>query len=509
MRGPNLLFSALLLASLPPLNAAESPRKKPNVLFIISDDLKPLLGCYGSSWIQSPNIDRLAAQGTVFKANYCQVAICAPTRFSLLTGLRPDTTGVYKNPDKPQDILRNRLPDAVTLPQLFKNQGYITHPLHKVFDGRTVDQGHDAASWTVPYGPWELAPGEKPAPGGYQDPTTKARLAEALKQGKPASGPATEACDIPDDAYHDGGVARTAAKRIREFSDKGQPFFLAVGFVKPHLPFIAPKKYWDLYDRASLPLAPFQKLPQSSAHDLAFYGNSGELRDYSDVAKTGTVSEQQQRELIHGYAACVSYIDAQVGLLLQTLKECGVADDTIVCFWGDNGWHLGELGHWGKLTNYEDAARVPLIISAPKFRGGVKALALTEFLDVYPTLCELAGLPIPPHVEGKSLVPLMRGEDRPLHEAAITQMSHGKGKNGTMGWAIRTSRYRYIEWRSADFGADMPAFSNRVQATELYDYQTDPLEQANLTVRSEYAAALKEQQALFDKLLPHLPKRVE
>ncbi|MEI7774384.1 MAG: sulfatase-like hydrolase/transferase, partial [Verrucomicrobiota bacterium] len=267
--------------------------------------------------------------------------------------------------------------------------------------------------------------------------------------------------------------------------------------------------YWDLYDRASLPLAPFQKLPQSSAHDLAFYGNSGELRDYSDVAKTGTVSEQQQRELIHGYAASVSYIDAQVGLLLQTLKECGVADDTIVCFWGDNGWHLGELGHWGKLTNYEDAARVPLIISAPKFPGGVKALALTEFLDVYPTLCELAGLPIPPHVEGKSLVPLMRGEDTPLHEAAITQMSHGKGKNGTMGWAIRTSRYRYIEWRSADFSADMPAFSNRVQATELYDYQTDPLEQANLTVRSEYAAALKEQQALFDKLLPHLPKRVE
>ncbi|NBV34628.1 MAG: hypothetical protein EBR81_12785, partial [Proteobacteria bacterium] len=413
-------------------------------------------------WIQSPNIDRLAAQGTFFKANYCQVAICAPTRFSLLTGLRPDTTGVYKNPDKPQDILRNRLPDAVTLPQLFKNHGYITHPLHKVFDGRTVDQGHDAASWTVPYGPWELAPGEKPAPGGYQDPTTKARFAEALKQGKPASGPATEACDIPDDAYHDGGVARTAAKRIREFSDKGQPFFLAVGFVKPHLPFIAPKKYWDLYDRASLPLAPFQKLPQCSAHDLAFYGNSGELRDYSDVAKTGTVSEQQQRELIHGYAACVSYIDAQVGLLLQTLKECGVADDTIVCFWGDNGWHLGELGHWGKLTNYEDAARVPLIISAPKFPGGVKALALTEFLDVYPTLCELAGLPIPPHVEGKSLVPLMRGEDRPLHEAAITQMSHGKGKNGTMGWTIRTSRYRYIEWRSADFSADMPVFGGRV-----------------------------------------------
>jgi len=315
--------------------------------------------------------------------------------------------------------------------------------------------------------------------------------------------------DIPDNAYHDGGVAYTAAKRIREFSAKDQPFFLAVGFVKPHLPFIAPKKYWDLYDRASLPRAPFQNLPQSSAHDLAFYSNSGELRAYSDAPKTGSISEEQQRELIHGYAACVSYIDAQLGLLLQTLKDCGVADDTIVCFWGDNGWHLGEHGHWGKLTNYEDAARVPLIISAPKFPGGMRALALTELLDVYPTLCELAGLPIPPNLEGKSVVPLMRGEDRPLHEAALTQMSQGKGKNGTMGWAIRTLRYRYVEWRAADFSADMPVFSDRVQATELYDYQTDPLEQVNFAGTSEYATVLKEQQTLFDRMLPHLPTRKE
>jgi hypothetical protein len=188
-------------------------------------------------------------------------------------------------------MLRTLLPDVVTLPQHFKNHGYITHPLHKVFDGRTVDQGHDAASWTVPYGPWELRAGEKPATGGYQDPATKARLAEALKQGKPASGPATEACDISDNAYHDGGVAHTAAKRMREFSQKEQPFFLAVGFVKPHLPFIAPKKYWDLYDRAALPLAPFQQLPQGSPHKLAFYSNSGELRAYSDIPTVGPIPE--------------------------------------------------------------------------------------------------------------------------------------------------------------------------------------------------------------------------
>jgi iduronate 2-sulfatase len=498
---------ALLLAPLSAVHAVDTPKQKPNILFIISDDLKPLLGCYGTSWIQSPNLDRLAAKGTVFTANYCQVAFCAPTRFSLLTGLRPDSTGVYLNPDEAQDLLRTRLPDVVTLPQQFKNHGYITHPLHKVFDGRTVDQGHDAASWTVPYGPWEMAPGDKPAPGGYQDPVTKARLAEALKQGKPISGPATEACEIPDNAYHDGGVARTAAKRIREFSRKEQPFYLAVGFVKPHLPFIAPKKYWDLYDHASLPPASFQQLPKGSPHDLTFYSDSGELRAYSDISKTGPIPEEQQRQLIHGYAACVSYIDAQVGLLLQTLADCGVADDTIICFWGDHGWHLGEHGHWGKLTNYEDAARAPLIISDPHFSGGSRVTSPTELLDVYPTLCELAGLPIPSHAEGKSLVPLMRGEDVTLHEAALTQMSHGGGKNATMGWSIRTPRHRYIEWRSADFTADKPAFGNHALVTELYDYEKDPLERENLAKKAEYAAVVKQHQALFDQLLPHLTAR--
>ena len=176
---------------------------------------------------------------------------------------------------------------------------------------------------------------------------------------------------------------------------------------------------------------------------------------------------------------------------MQTLAECGVADDTIICFWGDHGWHLGEHGHWGKLTNYEDAARAPLIISAPKFSGVNRVTALTEFLDVYPTLCELAGLPIPSHAEGKSLVPLMRGEDVTLHEAALTQMSHGRGKNATMGWSIRTSRYRFIEWRAADFSADKPVFGDHAQAVELYDYETDPLERENLADKAEHAAVLK------------------
>ena len=500
------LVALFLLTSLSSLHAADAPMEKPNVLFVVSDDLKPLLGCYGTQWIRSPNIDQLAARGTLFRANYCQVSFCAPTRFSLLTGLRPDSTGVYLNPDRPSDILRSRLPNVVTLPQQFRNHGYITHPIHKVFDGRTVDAGHDKASWTVPYGPWKLAHGEKPAPGGYQDPTTKARLAEATKQGQRASGPATEGCDIADNAYHDGGVARTAAARIREFAQTQQPFFLAVGFVKPHLPFIAPKKYWDLYDSRSLPLAPFQQLPLQSPHDLGFYSHSGELRHYSNVSKTGPIPEPLQRELVHGYAACVSYIDAQVGLLIRTLEECRIADNTIICFWGDHGFHLGEHGHWGKLTNYEDATRSPLIIAAPGFVGGGQVTALTEFLDLYPTLCELAGLPIPAHVEGKSLVPLLRGEDVTLHEAAITQMLRRSGKNATMGWSLRTRRYRYLEWRIANLGNNKPVFGKEPIAVELYDYGTDPLERENLADRPEYARVLKTRQQLFDKLLPHLPR---
>ena len=509
-RKPTLIVRAALsivaVALVCPAIANEPASSKPNVLFIVVDDLKPLLGCYGATWIKSPNIDRLAASGTLFTASHCQVSFCAPSRMSVLTGLRPDTTRLIFNPPQQQDILRTRFSDLVTLPQHFKNHGYITHPIHKVFDGRTVDAGHDRASWTVPYGPWEMAPGEKPAPGGYQDPATKARLADAARQGQPTSGPATEGCDIPDNAYHDGGVAFTAAKRIREFKQQGQPFFLAVGFVKPHLPFIAPKKYWDLYDRASLPLASFQQLPQGSPHDLAFYSHSGELRAYSDVPKSGPIPEPLQRELVHGYAACVSYIDAQVGLMMKTLEETGIADNTIVCLWGDHGFHLGELGHWGKVTNYEDATRAPLIIAAPRKRQPQRITALVEFLDIYPTLCDLAGLPIPSHVQGRSLAPLIRGENVTPHDAAISQMSPGPHKDGVMGWTLRAPRYRYIEWRRVDFSTDPPRITDQVESIELYDYQTAPLEGKNLAGKTEHAAVLKEHQALFDKLLPHVPK---
>ncbi len=484
---------------------------KPNLLFIAIDDLKPLLGCYGYSWIRSPNIDLLASRGTLFTASYCQVSFCAPSRMSVLTGLRPDTTRVVFNPPQQQDILRTRFPDIVTLPQHFKINGWLTCGMGKVFDGRTVDKGDDTASWSVPY----VRKFEEAAGGlgvrGFQNPATKKRLSDALaaSPSAPVMGPPTEGEDVPDNGYYDGAMAFTAAAKIREFGKGKQPFFLAVGFVKPHLPFIAPKRYWDLYDRATLPLAPFQQLPQGSPHDLAFYSNSGELRDWHGVPKAGPIEEAMQRELIHGYAACVSYIDAQVGLLMKTLEETGIADNTIICLWGDHGWHLGEHGHWGKVTNYEDATRAPLIISTPGQKSGNRITTPVEFLDIYPTLCNLAGLPRPAHLQGVSLVSAMRDASVIPHEAAISQMSPGANKDGVMGWTLRTPRYRYIEWRRADLSTDTPRITGQTESIELYDYETDPLERENLAAKPEHAAVLTEQKDLFDKLLPHLPKRLD
>jgi iduronate 2-sulfatase len=413
----------------------------------------------------------------------------------------------------------------VTLPQYFKNHGYITCAMGKVFDGRTVDEGHDAVSWSQRFvSRHEFAPGG-PGVRGYQNPKTQKWLSEAAREfpGKPLAGPPTERCEVPDNAYLDGAMARTAVAKIKELAQNSQPFFLAVGFYKPHLPFIAPKKYWDLYDRAALPLAVFQSMPQDSPLVAQPIPNSGELRDYAGVPACGPIPEAQQRELINAYAACVSYIDAQVDLLIEALESSGVAGNTIICLLGDNGWHLGEHGHWGKSTNFEDATRVPLIICAPGVGKGVRTASLTEFLDIYPTLCELAGLPKPAHLEGKSLVPVMRHPKTKLHEAAISQcctvdsqmspklvggqLDEFSAIDSQMGWTLRTARYRYVEWREARLTDNQRVFGGKVLGIELYDYEKDPSESQNVAGKQAYSKVLKAQQILFDRLLSYLPNR--
>ncbi len=506
--------------------------QRPNILFIAIDDLKPLLGSYGADWIKSPAMDRLAARGTVFLANYCQVPLCAPTRSSLLTGLRPDSTGIYFNPFKTigKNILREHLPEVVTLPQYFKENGYTTVAMGKVFDSRTVDDGHDSRSWSLPFiRRVDVAPGFGPGFfDRWQDPETIRRLTEIAKlnPGQLVLGPPTEGCDIPDNAYRDGALGLTAARTIRELAAQREPFFIAVGFWKPHLPFIAPKKYWDLYDRNSLPLAAFQQWPAGSREIALNRPRSGEARAFEGMPQSGPFSEELQRQLLHGYAACVSYVDAQVDLLLRTLEQAGVADNTIICLWGDHGWHLGEHGHWGKSTTYEDATRAPLIIYAPGVGKGGRTTSLTEFLDVYPTLCELAGLPLPGQLQGKSLVPLMRDPSARLHESVVSQQStidsqmgrqlttglldeegSGGGINSAMGWALRTPRYRYVEWRDAVVTGKEHVFGSKPVGIELYDYDKDPLERENLAGKAEYQKVLQEQQELFDRRLSYLPKR--
>ena len=493
-----ILLSISLAALAFPAFAADTTPARPNVLFIAIDDLKPLLGCYGASWIKSPNIDRLASRGTRFTANYCQVSFCAPSRFSLLTGLRPDTTNIVVNPAKQDDLLRKRFPDIVTLPQHFKNNGFLTCAMGKVFDGRTVDDGHDTASWSMAYvRRFDEAPGGLGKPPGYQNKSTQKQLAAAAPG---TQGPPLECEDVPDNAYYDGAMARTGAAKIREFAKAKQPFFLAVGFLRPHLPFIAPKKYWDLYDRAKLPLAPFQTMPVGSPHDLAFYSNSGELRAWSDVPKTGPIPEALQRELIHGYAASVSYSDANVGLLTAALEESGALENTIVCLWGDHGWHLGDHSMWCKHSNYEQAARIPVIITAPGIAGGKRTQALIETCDIYPTLAELAKLPAPQQGDGRSFAKVLADLTASTRDHVIHVYPRPRG---LIGRAIRTARHRLVEWKK-------PGALAESAILELYDYQTDPAETKNLAVEQpEVVAKLRQLLATHPEAKPQIPNKAK
>jgi arylsulfatase A-like enzyme len=460
-------------------DAAAAPAKgRMNVLFIAVDDLKPILGCYGDTRVKSPHIDRLAGGGVAFQRAYCQQAVCAPSRNSLLTGLRPDTIGIYDL----ATFFRKQVPDVVTLPQQFKKHGYHVEGMGKIYHTGHGNQD-DKASWSVPS--W------RPRGGQYvlaENNALKKKIhAEAKKKtpgkrsGLPNAAP-TECADVPDDAYADGKIAARAVERLRALKEK--PFFLAVGFLKPHLPFNAPKRYWDLYDRASFKPPAADAGPPKDAPSFA-RSTWGELRKYHGVPPSGPLPADQAVTLIHGYHACVSYVDAQVGRLLDALDRLGLAERTVVILWGDHGWHLGDHGFWCKHTNYEQAARAPLILRAPGRRAaGARPDALVEFVDIYPTLCDLCEVPKPGTLEGTSMVPLLDDPKRPWERAAFHVYpryvtGHGRG----MGRAVRTDRYRLVEWTVP--GKD-------VCIRELYDYRQDPGETANLAGKAEHAETEKE-----------------
>jgi iduronate 2-sulfatase len=449
-----LLFSLTLTMALP---AAELLPDRPNVLVICVDDLKPILGCYGDAAVKTPNLDRLAARGLRFDRAYCNQAVCSPSRNALLTSLRPQTLGIY---DLPTNFRQGR-PDAVTIGQHFRSQGYFAESLGKIFH---VGHGNsdDARSWDVPA--WKAKVSQ------YADPQNSGDSAG----GGDGKGKPYESMDVADNHYADGQTADEAIRRLKAARDRGQPFFLAVGFLKPHLPFVAPRKYWDLYNRQQFQPAEIQEPPEGAPAWAPQFG--GELRNYRDVPAQGRLPDELQRTLLHGYHAAISYMDAQAGRVLDELQRLGLDKNTIVVLWGDHGWHLGDHGMWCKHTNYEQAARIPLIIAAPGKRGGEHASCLVETVDIYPTLAELSGLPLPQGVDGRSFAavftdPTAAHRDHVIH---VYPRSAGDGGN-LLGRAIRTEQHRLVEWK--------PIARTETQTSpvyELYDYSADPAEQRNL-----------------------------
>jgi iduronate 2-sulfatase len=482
--------SFLGAAALAPL--ARAAARKKNVLFLGVDDLRPQLGCYGHKQIQSPNIDRLAARGFRFDRAYCQQAVCAPTRASLLTGTRPDTTRVYDL----QTPLNTVRPDLISLPRHFRMNGYETVSLGKIYHHATEDpEGWSAPPW-LPRSEW--GGGWR----GYRDPLSlhtvkqndaalKAAYERDLKSGKKAPqpqygrGPAYEGPDIADNLYPDGMTADKAVEELRRLKDR--PFFLAAGFLKPHLPFNAPKKYWDLYRPEDIELPTRNAWPEGMPKLAG--SEWGELRAYTGIPAQGPVDDGTMRMLIHGYYACVSFTDTQIGRVLAELQRLGLEQDTVVILWGDHGWKLGDYGAWCKHTNMELDTHVPMILSVPgQKNAGGSTRAFVEYVDIYPTLAEACGLPVPAQCEGLSMLPLLERPERKWKAAAFSQYPRGRE---VMGYTMRTERWRYTEWISRSSG--------EVTARELYDHAESDVANANLADLPDQTARVKELSATLDK----------
>ncbi len=495
--------------------------RKPNILFIAIDDMRPEFGCYGSELAVTPHVDKLASEGLLFERAYCQQAICSPSRASIMTGARPDTIGVIEN----YTYFRDANPDIVTLPQHLIANGYETAHLGKIYHGRFTDP---EKSWS--WEPVKALPGiKRPLPYALKEnlEIQRRNREEAAAKYSPearaglGNGPAYEAGDVPDHAYVDGYDTLRAIATMKEMlkGDDPKPFFLGLGFKKPHLNWIAPKKYWDLYDPEEITLAEHQDAPADGAA-MGLHA-SFELRVRHGIPKNGPIGPELARTLRHAYLACASYVDAQIGRMLDALDAAGVRDNTIVIVWSDHGWHLGDMGVWGKATNHEIATRVPLVVWTPDMKPsvrGAKTEALVELVDMYPTLCDLAGIESPAHLEGTSFAPLIENPKRAWKRAAFSQypnpalrewaanpLSQGVREtffgplieqvesriiaqqgdqwdrrlfeNDLMGYAMRTDRYRFVVWKDYTSPNAKPLF------VELYDHRNDPDETRNIAAK--------------------------
>ena len=430
---------------------------RPNVLFIAVDDLRPELKCYGAGQIHSPNIDRLAKRSMLFERAYCMVPTCGASRSALMTSLRP-AHNRFINFLTRADV---DAPHVDGLHTHFKKNGYHTVSLGKVFHHRS-DSAH---GWSEE--PWRT--------GAFAYHLPENRRIQRKKSGsgtKPGRAAPYENADVPDNAYPDGRLAEHAVETIGRLAKREQPFFLAVGFFKPHLPFNAPRKYWDLYPEDTIKLPDNYRQKPKDATQGAVH-NSGELRAYHGVPRRGPVSDEMARNLIRGYYACVSYTDALIGKLLDELDRLKLADNTIVVLWGDHGWNLGEHTMWCKHSCFETSLQVPLLVVAPGYKAGQRSRRLVESIDVYPTLCDLAGLAKPGHLQGQSLVPLLKNPEAGWKPYAISRYRTGD--------SIRTDRFRYTKYSRP---------SGQALGQMLYDHKTDHVENTNVANQSDQAGKL-------------------
>ncbi|WP_282055787.1 sulfatase [Maribacter luteus] len=535
-------LTALLMVSCKSQNdkPVEETSKKPNILFIAIDDLRPELGAYGSEMAITPNLDAIAKDGLLFENAYCQQAICSPSRASLMTGARPETIHVIEN----YTYFRDANPDIITLPQHFKNNGYEATNTGKIYHKPGFADAE--LSWSRKPAYDKMTIEKSKTPGGFalpenQEMFRKNQADMIAKYGPEAprnglgKGPAYEYADVPDTFYEDGYNTELAIVTMKDMVEKNpdKPFFLGLGMKKPHLDWLAPKKYWDLYNRDSIKLTTQTHAPKNGA--AMGLHPSFELRARYGIPKKGAIDDELAKTLKHAYLASVSYIDAQIGKMINALEEAGLRDNTIIMVWSDHGWHLGEMGIWGKATNYEISARVPLMIwtpDMPKGTRGKTSKALVELVDMYPTLCELAGLDKPEHLEGQSFAPLLKDPNTNWKKAAFTQfptpalrewaanpLSKGmretyfgplieevEGKiqkqqkdkwdrelfeNYLMGYAMRTDRYRFILWKDYRDPKAAPLFF------ELYDHKNDPNETVNIA--DDHPELVAELLAQFNK----------
>ncbi len=428
-------------------------QEKPNVLLIIADDMRTELNCYGADYIHSPNIDNLAKNGVIFDHAYVQQAVCAASRASLLSGTRPNTTGV----DYPYSkyFVNDFWPKHPMIAEYFEQNGYYAHTFGKIHHGPSDNLK------TTHY---------MPKTGlNRSDYALPENIKKGGESGRGQATPPYECADVPDEAYVDGLIAQEAVKVLSQQKEKKEPFFLAVGFKKPHLPFVAPKKYWDLYDESKIPLAPNRYHPENAplyATSHNAIANYAGLNYYN--SPNNVLPEDYQRKLIHAYAACISFIDAQVGKLIESLKETGKYDNTVIVFISDHGFHLGHQQMWGKSTVFENATRAPLIVSAPNYTKGKRSTRFVEYVDIYATLCDLAGIKTPDYTEGTSFKPLLINPQKEWKKATFSQFPRGSKMEG---YSIRTDEFRYTEWRNPNGTTD---------SIELYDHRENDIESINI-----------------------------